>query len=420
MHRAGSWLLVLILILVVIDFMGYLALRHIISGSYLQRKWTNVDSLIYIFFWIMSILIYAGVVVLLFLYSNRYITDSRIFYLLNTVIVVKYVPQLIFCLGFIVDYLFFVPVYVFAHYDIRRNMLITRFMGIIGALLCGSYIWGILKGRNSVRVRYLTLYFDNLPEGFEGTSIAFFSDLHAGSYDRFSWDGFVSLIRMLKSLNAEIIIFGGDWINYRAEELVDFYEFLRDCEAPLGKFSVLGNHDYGEYYPWSSPLEKRENMRKLKNFIEGMGFLSLDNSSVIITKGNESIAICGCEYWGRSLQEKRGDIDKAVSGVSDVPFKILITHDPSHYTDLIEGKYDIALVLSGHTHGFQMGFNFDGFKWSPVKYSYKHWAGLYKTSSGYHYVSTGVGTVGYMGRVGFLPEVVLIILRKKSGTEKAT
>lgn len=410
MHRPQSllFIIVIFLLILLIDFIVWHAIKYIKLPIL-----TNYIHLIRKFHWIINATFYFIYIVgaLIAIFSTP--KSSFFFYFIVTFIVVKYIPQVLIVLGILLDYLIFIPIYIINGYDYKKKMFLVNLSILLAGFLSSGFIYGIFVGRRKLNVKTLVLKYKDLPKKFDGLKIAFFSDLHAGSLDRFSFEIVETLSNELLMFKPDILVFGGDWINTHANELNYIISYLGRIDAPLGKYSVLGNHDYGEYYKWPSPSDKENNFQLLKKNIEKMGFVSLDNSSILLGEEGEQIAICGCEYWGNALSIKRGDIQKAINGVENVKFKILITHDPNHFTEEVEKYYKFQLVLSGHTHGTQMGWNFKNFKWSPAKYFYKHWAGLYNTSYGYHYVSTGIGCVGYLGRIGFFPELVLIILKKE-------
>ena len=200
-------------------------------------------------------------------------------------------------------------------------------------------------------------------------------------------------------------------VNNYAWELRGWARVFRKLSATIGKYAVLGNHDYGDYSEWNSKKEKQENFKVIKNFYKENDFILLLNQSDIIEKNNDKIAIIGVENWGKPPFKQYGDLQKAIKKAGAIPFKILLSHDPSHWTEEVVEKTNIALTLSGHTHGMQAAFQYKQLQWSPIKYKYKHWAGLYNSKNQYLHVNRGLGWLGFPGRLGMRPEITLIELK---------
>lgn len=216
-------------------------------------------------------------------------------------------------------------------------------------------------------------------------------------------------------LEPDLIVFTGDLVNNLAEEMKDYVDVFGQLKAPMGVYSVLGNHDYGDYVRWETPVEKRANLQALINTHAKMGWRLLMNEHVALEKGEDKIALLGIENWSAKGNFPRyGDLSKAYEGSAAYPFKILLSHDPSHWKAQILKDYkDIDLTLSGHTHGMQFGFEIPGIRWSPVQYVYNEWAGLYHNKERHLYVNRGFGFLGYPGRVGILPEITMLELFSK-------
>jgi predicted MPP superfamily phosphohydrolase len=212
---------------------------------------------------------------------------------------------------------------------------------------------------------------------------------------------------------ADILFFTGDLVNNFYEELNGWIPILGQLKAKYAKYSILGNHDYGNYYHWKSETDKSENFRKIQEAEAQMGFKMLNNQSEVFTLNNEKIAIIGVENWGHHPFPQYADYEKASKDVLDIPFKILLTHDPTHWDAKIQGKTDVDLALSGHTHGMQFGVHIAGKEWSPAEFKYPHWAGLYQEGKQYLYVNRGLGVIGYPGRVGMPPEITVIELKRQ-------
>lgn len=289
----------------------------------------------------------------------------------------------------------------------------SAFLSWAGLLIGGGLFTSLIYGFNN-RYRYqlkqVSLKYPNLPNAFKGLKVVQISDIHAGSLSDKA--AVMKGVEQIMDMNPDLILFTGDLVNDRASEMDGMQEIFSILKAPLGVFSVLGNHDYGDYAQWESPEAKSQNLDKLKDIHSNMGWRLLLNEHVVIEKDNEQIAILGVENWSNKARfPKYGDLSKAYSGSAHHPFKILLSHDPSHWDAEVRTEYnDIDLMLAGHTHGMQFGVEIPGFRWSPVQYVYNQWAGLYENKHQKLYVNRGLGFIGYPGRVGILPEITLIEL----------
>jgi len=281
----------------------------------------------------------------------------------------------------------------------------------VAAIPFFGLIFGLTQGRHHYQVHRETLYFDDLPEAFDGFTLTQLSDIHSGSFT--SEKGVEKGISLVNAQHSDLILFTGDLVNNRASEMERWIPSFAKLTAPYGKFSVLGNHDYGDYVKWDSKEQQRANLVRLKEVHKEIGFRLLLDESVKIEKDGQSITLIGVENWGKGGFHKYGDLEKAAANVPDSAFKILMSHDPSHWEGVTLGHgKNINLTLSGHTHGMQFGIEMFGFKWSPVKYVYKQWAGLYSRDGKYLYVNRGFGFLGLKGRVGIWPEITVITLKK--------
>ncbi|QWX84047.1 metallophosphoesterase [Cellulophaga sp. HaHaR_3_176] len=294
----------------------------------------------------------------------------------------------------------------------RRRFLSMVALGI-AALPFGALLYGMYKGKYNFKVLKYTLEFDDLPNSFDGYQITQISDIHSGSFDDKSKIEYA--IDLVNEQKSDVLFFTGDMVNNKAEEMHDWKDVFSRLEAKDGKFSVLGNHDYGDYVDWNSAEEKEENLNDLKKLQKEIGFDLILNDSRYLTKGADRIALVGVENWGRGGFKKVGDLGLASQKISADDFKILLSHDPSHWEDkVIDDPYHYHLTLSGHTHGMQFGIEIPGWiKWSPSKWRYKYWAGVYKELGQYINVNRGFGYLGYPGRVGIWPEITVITLKKK-------
>jgi predicted MPP superfamily phosphohydrolase len=293
---------------------------------------------------------------------------------------------------------------------ITRSVFLS-WLGLgIGSSLFGSLIYGFTNKYN-YDVKRVQMAFDNLPAGFKGMKILHISDIHSGSFtDKKAVQHGVNEILKEK---ADIILFTGDLVNDRATEMEDYMDVFSKLKAPMGVYSTLGNHDYGDYVQWpDSGITKEQNLENVKKVHADLGWRLMMNEHVVLERNDEQIALIGIENWSNKARfPKHGRMDLAYPGAEKYPFKILMSHDPSHWDAQVRTDYpDINLMLSGHTHGMQFGVDIPGFKWSPVQYMYKQWAGLYEEVQQKLYVNRGFGFIGYPGRVGILPEITVIEL----------
>jgi uncharacterized protein len=271
------------------------------------------------------------------------------------------------------------------------------------------FIYGMAYGRFNYQVERVKLTYPSLPSNFNHFKIVQISDLHVGGY----YGYFKQLRRAINLINKEkpdLILFTGDLVTLTSNEEYQFTGILDQMKARIGKYSILGNHDYGDYYNWDSPAEKGLNFEKMLQAHESIGFKLLRNQSKLIKIGDQQIALIGVDNWGLPPFPEYGDLHKAMKGLQDSTFKILLSHDPSHWSAQVIGKTNIELTLSGHTHGMQMGIHLGNFRWSPVEYKYPRWAGLYQAGKQFLYVNRGLGFIVYPGRFGSLPEITVIEL----------
>jgi uncharacterized protein len=296
---------------------------------------------------------------------------------------------------------------------ISRSEFIARAGLVAGAVPFVMLSRGLFSGAYNYQVRRVNLVLPNLPEAFDGLKVLQISDVHTGSF--FDKDAVYKGIQLIKEQKAHVAVFTGDFVNNKTDEAYEWADMFSEVKAPMGVYSILGNHDYGDYVSdWASPEAKAKNLTDLFDVHKNMGWNLLRNEHVLLEKENKRIAILGVENWGdRGRFQRFGDIDKAKAGMPDVPVKILLSHDPSHFDAIVSKKHtDIDLTLSGHTHGFQFGVEFGSFRWSPSQLIYPHWADLYKIEQQMLYVNRGFGFLGYPGRVGILPEITVFTLNR--------
>jgi predicted MPP superfamily phosphohydrolase len=292
---------------------------------------------------------------------------------------------------------------------ISRAQFISRVGLVTAGIPFASMIYGIGIGRFDFTVRRESLMFSNLPPSLNGLKILQLSDFHLGSFLPHP-EKVERIVNLVNEQNADIIVFTGDFVNNVAAEADNFVSILSSMRARLGMYSVLGNHDYGDYVQWQNPQQKVDNLKKLIDQQNRIGFDVISNDSRRISVGDEHISLVGVENWGLPPFPQYGDLKKALTSTEENEFKILLSHDPTHWDAQVVGKTNIDLTLSGHTHGAQFGIEIPGWRWSPVNIRYKQWGGLYKTGKQHLYVNTGIGFIGFPGRVGMPPEITVLTL----------
>ena len=293
--------------------------------------------------------------------------------------------------------------------NIERSVFLKRVALVLGGVSLLGFTYGV-RNRYSYRVRKVKMKLDSLPESFRGLRIVQISDIHTGSFDNHT--AVAHGIERVMDQKADIIFFTGDLVNNHADEVdAKYQEIYSRLKAPMGVYSTLGNHDYGDYVHWPTPEEKVANLDRLKKMHGDMGWRLMMNEHIVLERGADKIAILGIENWSAKANfPKYGDMCKAYDGLKEknIPFKILLSHDPSHWHGQVLKEYnDIDLMLSGHTHGMQFGVDSKWFKWSPVQYMYNEWAGLYTEGKQNLYVNRGFGFLGYPGRLGVMPEITV-------------
>lgn len=298
---------------------------------------------------------------------------------------------------------------------ISRSKFLSQTALALAALPFAHMLYGVLKGRYQFTLRRVDIPVPGLPEAFDGFTIAQISDIHVGSFD--DKQSVQRGIDMVNAQGADLIVFTGDLINDHIRELRDYGTLFSQLKAPEGVYSVLGNHDYSDYMAWPSKEEKAAHLQQVIQAHADMGWRLLLNENTVLRRGDDSLVLAGVENWGKGGFSKYGKLDQALRGVETHPFKILLSHDPSHWDAEIKMKQPgIRLTLSGHTHGMQFGVEIKalGIKWSPVKWQYPQWAGLYSDpeTKQHLYVNRGFGHIGFMGRAGIMPEVTVLRLKR--------
>ncbi|MFN8255192.1 MAG: metallophosphoesterase [Bacteroidales bacterium] len=405
------------IILLAIDLYVFRTIRNQLSASNVLIKYPA-----YLIYWLVPVFLLT--VAVYFSTRNANFRADKLFTYVGAVFVLFYLPKLVvFVFQFIEDLSKLIAIgakklsnpdtSIYTHAEkISRSVFIGRIGLIIAAIPFSSILYGIVAGRFKFTVNRKTLYFSHLPKEFDGFRIVQFSDLHTGSLVG-QQSAFRKAFEMINNEKADILVFTGDMVNNTADELDDWLNEISVLNAKQGKFSILGNHDYGDYHRWNSEEDKKANLEKLKNYHGQMGFRLLLNEAVEFERNGERIALLGVENWGEKPFPQLGRLDLATEKVKDIPFKVLLSHDPTHWEYEVLEKTDIALTLSGHTHGMQLAINLGNYSWSPVKFKYKRWRGLYTENDQHLYVNIGLGYIGFPGRVGTDPEITVFELKQK-------
>ncbi len=397
-------ILLLCLAILLVDLLAFYWLQSI--TQLLRSSFTQ--NLINITYWIFTIGLITSIILLKIRlermnpYRKQLLITS--FYGLT---VSSFIPKLIFVI--VISILYFTN-FVFSD---EESLIVIPIIGLFAGFLPFLVIfYSIFRTLYRFKVHHIKIEFEELPANFNGLRIIHISDLHLGSF-RSRYHILDRAINIINNLEPDFIFFTGDLVNNHAWELKGWQSVLKKLNAKIGKYAILGNHDYGDYGKWKSEQRKQENFESIKYFYKKIDFKLLLNDAAYIQKENHKIAIIGVENWGNPPFKQYGNLKKALKGVANIPFKILLSHDPSHWNEEVIDKTNIALTLSGHTHGMQAGINIKSKNWSPIQYKYKQWAGLYKHFNQYLYVTRGLGWMGFPGRLGMRPEITFIELYQK-------
>ena len=414
--RSPTFVLIFLAIMILLDTYVFQAIKVVSHSASPKTK-----IIIYSIYWTISILAIIGF--LIFVLTGPEFLPKKLRTYLFAIVVGLFLGKLISVIFFLVDdmrrliqwitgKLFFrnTEGEQLTEGGISRSVFLSWLGLAVGGTLFGSLIYGF-GNKYRYEVRRVKLAFDNLPASFKGLKIVHICDIHSGSFTNKS-----AVMRGVKKImdeNADLILFSGDLVNDRATEMEEYMDVFSQLKAPLGVYSTFGNHDYGDYAHWPfNGVTKQQNLINLAKVHAELGWRLLMNEHVVLKKNGEQIALIGIENWSNIARfPKHGRMDLAYAGTEKYPFKILMSHDPSHWDAQVRPQYpDVDLTLSGHTHGMQFGIEIPGFKWSPVQYIYKQWAGLYEEGKQKLYVNRGYGFIGYPGRVGILPEITVIEL----------
>lgn len=388
-----------ILIIDVLAFYWLKSITQLIDNSILQQS-------IHILFWIFTLGLISSIVILKITLDNiNPVRKQQLVSSLYGLTISSFIPKLIFVI--VISILYFTN-YLFSR---SESLIIVPIIGLLSGILPFSIIlYGVLKAVYRFKIYRHTMAFKNLPQPFEKLRIVQLSDIHLGSFN-YRFHIIEKAIEKVNHLHPDYVFITGDLVNNYAWELQGWEHVFNKLKAKEGKYAVLGNHDYGDYSQWNSAEAKQKNFDAIKQFYKAIDFKLLLNDSEIISKNNQHIAIIGVENWGKPPFKQYGNLYEASKKVKDIPFKILLSHDPTHWTEEVFDKTDILLTLSGHTHGMQAAFQYKNLQWSPIKYKYKHWAGLYKNGAQCLYVNRGLGWLGFPARIGVRPEITFLELQ---------
>lgn len=395
--------IVLLAVFFIIEIYVYQAIRNITTNNYIR-----------IGYWVFTLLTY-GIILYWILTFNRASRDHQQIQLMVSAMMIFVLPKLLSLIFLLIgDFARFIE-FGFKYFTAKENYFPERRKFISTTALAAAGIFsllaidGIIFGKYRHTVRKVKLRFKNLPENFKGYKIVQISDVHSGSF--FNPQKLQKAIDLINEQDADVVLFTGDMVNNYADEFKPFIPLFKSIKAKDGKFSILGNHDYGDYGAWNSREEKAQNIPTLKNYQAEAGFKLLRNENIALEKNGEKIYLLGVENWGIKPFPQYGDLDKALKGVPEDAIKVLMSHDPTHFDEVVKKhKTHVHLTLSGHTHGMQFGLDLKNIKWSPVKFKYKKWADLYESEGKYLYVNRGFGVIAYPGRVGINPEITVIEL----------
>ena len=407
----------LLVFIIIIDFATYAG----IGRTFRLKEKPKSRKITRIVFWGFTIIFFLFSLVYFIILRSSDKADFIIFrsyFLLTGLFVLFYLPKLFFTIFLLAEVILRLLAILFNRLfntRILQPIARTRILSFTGIIVAAGMFIAVLEGITIGRTDFKTIHvvvpFKNLPKSLDGLKIAQLSDMHLGSfYDSLEVK---KGIMQLMDEKPDLIVFTGDIVNNQSEEARVMLPELKRLHAPLGVFSVLGNHDVGDYRRWQTFNTKNEDLNKLKQIELEAGFKLLIDEHYILRKAGDSIALIGVNSWGERPFKTYGKLKKAMKGVENYSFKILLSHIPTHWDEEVDGKTNIDLTLSGHTHGMQFGINCFGIYWSPIKYVYPHWSGLYNDGEQYLYVNRGFGFIGFPGRIGMTPEITIIELKKE-------
>ena len=408
-------LLAIIFFLFLIDIYFYLGTLSLID------KFFNNTIFYKLLYWFLSISIYIVIIYVVNTYSNTTPSvrlNNNVIY--SSFFAILFISKLIGSVPLIIDdvlRIFKIIITLFnvdSHiHDVKRLDFLKKSALLFSGVLFSTLLIGMKWGRYNFKKNYQDIFIKDWPVALNNYKIIHISDLHLGSFNNI--DKFNEAVEMINAENADLVVFTGDLVNNYHEEAIPYIDSLKKIKSKDGKISILGNHDYCDYVMLQRDSQEwKTNFKKLLELEKESGFDLLLNESRVISKGENKFNIVGVENWGAGNFNKDGDLDTAMNIVDDSLPTILLSHDPSHWKEVVlKSDYDIDLQLSGHTHGMQFGIEIPGFKWSPAKFRYKEWAGLYKIAGNQIYVNRGLGHLGYAGRVGIMPDISVLNIRSK-------
>lgn len=413
--RSPLGVLILVIIMILLDTYVFQAIKAVSHAASPRTR-----SIIFTVYWIISII--AVISFILFIFTRPDLLPKSIRTYVFATIVGLFLAKLISIVFFLGDDIRRLIQWVAGKLFFRNTegeqlaegisrSVFLSWLGLgAGSALFGSLVYGFTNKYN-YQTKRVRLVFDNLPSSFRGLKIVHISDIHSGSFNNKA--AVHRGVQKVLNEKPDLILFSGDLVNDRATEMQDYMDVFKEIKAPMGVYSTFGNHDYGDYARWPiDGVSKKQNLINLAKVHADLGWRLLMNEHVVLERNGEQIALLGIENWSAKASfPKYGKMSEAYAGTEKYPFKILMSHDPSHWDAEVRPKYsDVDLMLSGHTHGMQFGVEIPGFRWSPVQYIYKQWAGLYEEGKQKLYVNRGFGFIGYPGRVGILPEITVIEL----------
>lgn len=413
--RNSNLLLVAVGILIVLDLYVFQAVKVTLQHSSPKTRMTVVIA-----YWLVSVVSVGVLLLIPYIKFEEWPKAARIYVI--AVIIGLFLGKIIASVFFLLDDIRRLFTWIVlklngstaanhpeGDHAISRSVFLSWLGLAVGGTLFGTLLYGF-SNKYRYQVRHVPLAFKNLPPAFKGLRILQISDIHSGSF--MNKQAVMRGIEKIHSLKPDLILFTGDLVNDRATEMHDYIDVFKQLSAPMGVYSTLGNHDYGDYARWESLELKAANLERLKQIHAELGWRLLMNEHVALERNGDKIALIGIENWSaRRGFSRYGKMELAYPGAEKYPFKILMSHDPSHWDAQVRTQYpDVDLMLAGHTHGMQFGVDIPGLRWSPVQYVYKQWVGLYEADNQKLYVNRGYGFIGYPGRVGILPEITVIEL----------
>jgi predicted MPP superfamily phosphohydrolase len=417
------WVGLLVLLLVIILVDSFLLIRSLNKGA-LKNGW--LQRMLWSIWYLCIPLTFSGLFAAFFVATPK-ASSSDFYYYFGWIMVaflVIYIPKTLWAVGSGALILFKratsrpelvsetgetvkVP-----YPRISRRKFVSQVGIIVATAPVVSLLFGVFKGRLAFFTRYRKLSFPNLPASFDGLKIAQISDIHLGGFQH-DYSALDEAIEMVNRHHPDIIVFTGDLVNNFHEETIGWERVFNRLKAPMGKFSILGNHDYGYYSKWNSEAAFDNNFNQIVKAHKRLGFKLLRNENIVMNRNEQSLAIAGVEYWGVGMPyPNSGDLNKASQNIDNVPFKVLLSHDPNHWDAEVVSKTSYDLTLAGHTHGMQFGIDYKGLVWSPAKYKFRRWDGLYRHGNQFLFVNRGLGVLGMPARVGMSPEITIIELSR--------